>query len=135
LIRDWKNEDTNRCIEIMCQGEPYLENDSNSARASLEDPKEEKKVYEKDGEVVGVITFNTEGDRGNFRNIYVDKCHRGKGIGRELAMHMEQIMKGRGCRCILAPSVYNEKFFIKLGYTLVPKTKMTTIYRKKLICE
>ena len=56
-----------------------------------------------------------------FEYIWVDKAHRGKGLGNQLMMEMEKIARERGCIASQAYtfSFQDPGFFEKMGYQIM----------------
>lgn len=78
-------------------------------------------VAEKEGKIIGscAVTFFTE-KLAEIRSLAVKKEYQGKGIGRNLVMNAEKILKEEGIEIVFALTLV-PNFFLSMGYTIVDK--------------
>lgn len=89
--------------------------------AQLYDRLRDFAVYETDGEVVGCVGLAIIwADLAEIRSLAVDEAHRGRGIGRRLTEWCIDEARRIQVRRLMALT-YEQEFFIKLGFTVVPK--------------
>lgn len=74
---------------------------------------------EENGKIIGGIVAEGLGDTLEVAFLYVDDQHRGKGLGRRLLAHVEELARQNGFRRILLNtySFQAPEFYKKLGYT------------------
>jgi len=78
-------------------------------------------VYEADGEVVGCVALTIIwADLAEVRSLAVDETCRGRGIGRQLVEWSIQEARRLGIARLMALT-YEQAFFEKLGFVVVPK--------------
>ncbi|MBO5711863.1 MAG: ribosomal protein S18-alanine N-acetyltransferase [Acholeplasmatales bacterium] len=58
-------------------------------------------VYEKQGEVVGYISFTFDGEIAEMLNFCVDEKEQGKGIGKKLYLHAEEEFKNKNASSVI----------------------------------
>ncbi len=93
-------------------------------------------VADLNGEVVGCasLSFFSE-ELAEIRSLAVREDLRGKGIGRELVLGAERILKEEGIKKVFVLT-YQVEFFKKLGYVIVEKTIFPQkIWRDCLSCS
>lgn len=81
-------------------------------------------VAEDNGEVVGFIVFKLENNAGFIENINITKTYQGKGVGKTLVSHVEQIAKSHGISVMQTDTTENAEgvpsksypFWTKIGY-------------------
>jgi ribosomal protein S18 acetylase RimI-like enzyme len=69
-------------------------------------------VAEKNGGVIGFIVLKTEHNYVYIDNIHVIKSEQGKGVGRTLVTHVENIAAAKGCRLIRTDTTETGKWFL-----------------------
>jgi ribosomal protein S18 acetylase RimI-like enzyme len=97
-------------------------------------------VAEVKGKVIGFIIYNMEISDDNIDNIVVAKEEQGKGIGRVLVEHVEELAKSRGFDVITTDTTENTMgvpwkaygFWKKIGYQDAGK-RLSTQYDFKVI--
>jgi amino-acid N-acetyltransferase len=81
-------------------------------------------VYESDGEVVGCVALAIIwADLAEIRSLAVDPKHIGRGIGRRLTEWAIEDSSRMQIRRVMALT-YEQKFFEKLGFVVVPKESL-----------
>lgn len=78
-------------------------------------------VYEEDGEVVGCVALTIIwADLSEVRSLAVDDLCRGRGIGKQLVLWAIDEARRLGIRRLMSLT-YEQAFFEKLGFVVVPK--------------
>lgn len=81
-----------------------------------------------DDAVVGTAMAGYDGHRGWLYSVAVSPEHRQSGIGRQLVMHAEQALSGRGCRKINLQLIQSNAavaaFYESMGYAVEPRISM-----------
>jgi ribosomal protein S18 acetylase RimI-like enzyme len=82
-------------------------------------------VFERDGEITGLLVLVVEPGRLLIENVAVDPGHQGEGIGRELLSHAESEARARGLGAVRlytnAKMVENIALYGRLGYREVER--------------
>ena len=83
----------------------------------VKDP-EMVKVAESGGEAIGYIWLGIspflQGGSGRIRHIFIEKSHRGKGLGRQLMLAAEELFRARGIRHVSLVCTMSNKAAISL---------------------
>lgn len=151
-IRNVDENDIDSILEIYRQCEDFLSLGP-VPYASMQMILDDFKISEEEGgtfcgifvndEMVGIIDFVSSDFNGNLNNAYlsllmISKCHRGKGIGRDVVKAVEEeILKNNFIKSILAGVQTNNKpaiaFWERMGYKIVSGPELlpdtTTAYR------
>jgi GNAT superfamily N-acetyltransferase len=94
-------------------------------------------VAEFKGKVVGTATLDLTMDENWIRAVFVNPKYHGKGIGKKLMRHMENIVKKTGFRSVsLKSSPYAVNFYKRLGYKklkdILGEVGSMTLMKKRL---
>lgn len=132
MIRKVKNEDLQTIKDLMqsipyfwheCWNDEILEKACSSASAL-------PFVYEENGEILGVIFAYDFGFRGYIAKLATAEKARGRGIGKSLIKHVENILRENGCELIITDVLESaESFYKELGFDY-PKA---ILLRKRLM--
>ena len=86
-------------------------------------------IYEADGAIAGVLFCHDFGFRAYLSELAVAENMRGRGIAKSLLDRVENILRARGCKLIIADVWHSaEEFYRKLGWT----EPDVTLLRKEL---
>lgn len=103
--------------------EYILQNDRHLLKELIDGKIKQKEIIiakDNNNRNLGWIRYNYFWDNTPFMNmLFVEECHRGKGIGKELVKYWEEMMKLRGHEIVLTSTLSNEQaqhFYRKLGY-------------------
>ncbi|MBO9596974.1 MAG: GNAT family N-acetyltransferase [Cohnella sp.] len=84
---------------------------------------ENREIYmlrDANGSTIGWMRYGYFWDNTPFMNmIWIDEPYRGQGIGKQVVLHWEDEMRGRGFRLVMTSTQSNEEaqhFYRKLGY-------------------
>ena len=81
-------------------------------------------VAEYDGKVVGAVALHIYASNlAEIRSLVIDPAHQSMGIGRMLVEGAERVAAGLGLASVFALT-YVDKFFIKLGYSIVSRESL-----------
>src|SRR5437763_1055828 len=81
-------------------------------------------VYEEQGRILGCIGVTIIwADLAEVRSLAVDERHLGRGIGRQLVQWAVEEARRLGIRRLMSLT-YEQKFFEKLGFEVVPKESL-----------
>lgn len=89
-----------------------------------------------DGDILGVIEMNIQGDLANITTLLVSSTKRRKGIGRALIERAEKLAIQEKCKKIWLETNENwdaEHFYIKVGYKIEAKLKKHIFNQTALI--
>ena len=83
-------------------------------------------AFFEDDEIIGVGRLDfTENPGSQIRFMAVDSRFQGRGIGRQLMQHMEEIARNKGCKeTILHAREIALPFYEKLGYDITEKSHL-----------
>lgn len=122
MIREYKDSDKEQIKHLYRDAEypqPTL--------SKYDDPHYDPYVYEKDGKIIGVIVLENPYLNTNIYNLYVDKEHRGGGIGTELIKFAGEYARENDMHGIITHTAPEnkraQKFYKKLGFKKVGKVK------------
>jgi ribosomal protein S18 acetylase RimI-like enzyme len=122
MIRKYKPTDRKKIIHLY-RDALYLE----PTLSCYKDKHYQAYVYEKNGEILGVIILEQDYLNLSIFNLYVDVDRRGESIGQSLVKFAEKLASRKKMDGIrVSTSVDNEqaqKFYLKLGFEDVGKVK------------
>jgi GNAT superfamily N-acetyltransferase len=117
MIREYTPKDRNKIIHLY-RDEPFPE----PTMSCYRDKHYKPFVYERHGKILGVIMVHQDYLMLDIFNLYVDKDHRGKGIGQALLSFAEEYARKRKLHGVKIEGGFDEKrgsFFSKRGYQRV----------------
>ena len=89
-----------------------------------------------DGDVLGVVEMNVQGDLANITTLLVNSQKRKMGVGRALMEKAEKLAVGKGCKKIWLETNEGwgaEYFYAKLGYEIEAKLERHIFNQNSLI--
>lgn len=117
-------------IRVLIQAEPGLWHDAwadNVLARALTSADGLAFVWEEQGEILGFVCGHDAGFRGYLSVLVVAAHARRNGVGRQLVLHVQDQLTGRGCHVLIA-DVWHEAdtFYRSLGWT-TPSTNITLL--------
>lgn len=81
---------------------------------------EEIYIIREQDTIIGWMRYGYFWDNTPFMNmIWIDEQYRGKGVGSQVVLNWENVMKHKGCKLVMTSTLANEEaqhFYRKLGY-------------------
>jgi GNAT superfamily N-acetyltransferase len=86
--------------------------------------------YESEGELIGVMGIQNQGDVDLIRHAYVKTGRRGQGIGTKLLRHLEQTTSKPMLIGTWADATWAIRFYERNGYRLLPRENTERLLRQ-----